>query len=152
MDTPKRIDSGTPKVETGEIPKKRVLVVDDKPALLRLTQRFLQTIPDLIVDTANNGHEALEKLEDGERIDVLVTDLNMPGISGEDVARAYQGKHPETIVILATAEYDRGGQVRNRALAEGRRIILLEKPYAPNELAAALSPYEQQGVKKDRTA
>lgn len=63
----------------------RLLLVDDEPELLRALSVRLSAA-GFICDTANNGREALEKLE-GTLPDLVVVDLLMPEVSGYEVCR-----------------------------------------------------------------
>src|SRR5215467_14055242 len=83
----------------GSVPT--LLVVDDEPSnvesLLRIFDR-----EGLTVVAAPDGKEALDVLRK-RRIDVCLTDLMMPGVSGVDLLKAVRQISPETEVILMTA-------------------------------------------------
>ena len=79
---------------------RRILVVDDQPIILELLQQQLQEDGHEI-ETANDGHEALEKLGSA-RYDLLLTDQSMPGMTGEELAQAAREKHPQLAVVLLT--------------------------------------------------
>lgn len=78
-----------------------VLVVDDELANLDSVSRIFQK-EGLHTLAASSGEEALAVLQ-REAVDVLVTDLMMPGISGVDLLRACRSVSPETEVVLMTA-------------------------------------------------
>ncbi|AKU91318.1 sigma-54-dependent transcriptional regulator [Vulgatibacter incomptus] len=78
-----------------------VLVVDDDRANLDSVSRIFEK-EGLSPRSAYSGEEALAVLQ-RERIDVLITDLMMPGISGADLLRACRSVSPETEVVLMTA-------------------------------------------------
>jgi CheY-like chemotaxis protein len=59
---------------------RRVLVVDDDPLMLDVTAAMLEDLGCDVV-TADAGPTALEKLAADERIEVLITDINMPGMT-----------------------------------------------------------------------
>src|SRR5436190_20541284 len=66
-------------------PPARILVVDDEPDLeLLITQRFRAKIKSkgFSFEFAGNGIEALRKLQQGSAFDLLLTDINMPGMDG----------------------------------------------------------------------
>ncbi len=64
---------------------KRILVVEDNDQLRRMYETMFRTsIPDVIVDSAENGREALTFLET-HTCNLVITDLNMPGVSGRDL-------------------------------------------------------------------
>ena len=62
----------------------RVLIVDDEPLILEMTAAMVEDMGCEVV-TAGSGAEALDKIA-AERIDVLITDINMPGIDGYELA------------------------------------------------------------------
>ena len=77
-----------------------VLVVDDKPSMVQLLQRILADRYHVI--TASSGEEALIKIAVAA-VDVVVTDVKMPGMSGLSLMAAIQQRHPGVEVILMTA-------------------------------------------------
>ena len=78
-----------------------VLVVDDEASIVDALTKVLEK-ESLAVVTARNGHEALEVLR-RQRIDVMVTDLRMPGMGGDDLLKAAKAIVPEVEVIVMTA-------------------------------------------------
>lgn len=62
-----------------------VLVVDDEPQVLQITASMLEENGCEVV-TAGNGADALQKLSADERIEILITDINMPGMDGYELA------------------------------------------------------------------
>jgi two-component system NtrC family response regulator len=79
----------------------RILVVDDDESLRRVTQVRLQKA-GYEVATAAGGEEALNLLE-RIPIDLIVTDLNMPGMNGVELLKQVKAIYPEKIVVLVTA-------------------------------------------------
>ena len=78
-----------------------LLVVDDEASNLESLERIFAR-EGLAVLTAKNGKDALEVVRK-RRIDVVLTDLMMPGISGVDVLKAVQQLSPETETVVMTA-------------------------------------------------
>jgi DNA-binding NtrC family response regulator len=78
----------------------RVLVVEDNPGVLRLMATILEIAYQ--VTTAPDGATALG-LIGSTPIDVVLTDIRMPGVSGFDVLRAVQSRAPATSVVMMTA-------------------------------------------------
>jgi two-component system, OmpR family, phosphate regulon sensor histidine kinase PhoR len=78
----------------------RVLVVDDERPIREGCHRVL-TAKNYDVITAENGHAALEILA-REMIDLILLDLKMPVLSGEEVLQAVQGHYPDIPVIIIT--------------------------------------------------
>jgi two-component system cell cycle response regulator CpdR len=78
-----------------------VLVVDDEPLVLEVTALMLADIGCEVV-TAANGGDALEKLSSDERIDILITDINMPGMDGYELAeRATRMRERLKVIVLS---------------------------------------------------
>ncbi|HEX9191028.1 MAG TPA: sigma-54 dependent transcriptional regulator [Candidatus Deferrimicrobiaceae bacterium] len=80
--------------------RKRILVVDDEPAIVSLLATILRE-KGWDVSEAGSGTEGIDRLERG-RYDVILTDLVMPGDSGIDLLRAAKEIHPDVEVILMT--------------------------------------------------
>lgn len=82
---------------------KRLLVVDDEATLVFFLKQDLQeTQAACTVDVASSGEDALTKLT-YNRYDLLITDLNMPGISGFTLVEVARSLYPNIKVILMTA-------------------------------------------------
>ncbi len=80
----------------------RILLVDDNPMFLGITQEFLQLQVELtIVGTARNGREALTQAEK-LKPDVILLDLHMPGISGVEAIPQLQKVAPQAKIIALT--------------------------------------------------
>ena len=80
--------------------KKRVLVVDDEPPVRELLGDWLGSF-GYAWDTARDAAEALSKLENAE-FDLVLTDLNMPGMNGVELAREVKRRTERTRVVLLT--------------------------------------------------
>ncbi len=112
--------------------RKTVLVVDDNPGLVRLVVSILQDEHDLVL--AYSGEEALERLAK-EHVDLVVSDVMMPGISGLELCRRIKSD-PRTEalpVILLTA---RGGTDQKVQGLEHGADDYIGKPFDPEELRA----------------
>ena len=83
----------------------RVFVIDDTPELRRMLEQML-TVDDLeVVGSAENGAEALKKIEEANP-DVVVIDYKMPGLDGLMTARLILEERPRQAIILYTAYLD----------------------------------------------
>lgn len=71
----------------------RILVIDDEPLIGRVIQRSLRAEHD--VEVVPSARAALDRLEEGESYDILLSDLLMPGMSGMDLYRELDARHPE---------------------------------------------------------
>ena len=79
-----------------------ILVVDDSEVDRRLMGKFLGKDVDWLIQYAENGQEAMEKIRDAMP-DVVVTDLQMPDMDGIELVTMVRDRHPDLPVILATA-------------------------------------------------
>lgn len=112
----------------------RVLVVDDDPFINRLLAARLAT-RRLEVDSASNGEEALEAVEDHPP-DVVFLDVSMPGISGLEVLRRLRHDERDLAVVMTTAFGSE--EVATAALREGADDYL-RKPFEPKEFDTVLN-------------
>ena len=85
---------------TVEQSRKRVLVVDDNPALLDLLSEHLQGSCYEVL-TASDGSDAIRELE-REAVDVVLSDIQMPAVNGLDLLRYVKEHHPQIEFILMT--------------------------------------------------
>ncbi len=77
---------------------KRILVVDDEEAILKLLTKVLSR-NGYRIDTAGNGEEAIEKIKEC-RYDCVLTDFVMPGLSGSDVAAMAKALYGECVPVI----------------------------------------------------
>lgn len=80
----------------------KILVVDDEAFIREMLQRGLSQTGGYTVDVAQNGQEAIEKVEK-ETFDLVLTDLMMPEVNGMDLLKIIKGTRPELPVIMMTA-------------------------------------------------
>ena len=111
---------------------KVVLVVEDEAKLTKITVHMLETL-GFRVATAENATQALQRLEQLGRIDVLFTDIGLPGgMNGAELAEEVRRRHPDVHIICATG-YVEDDVLRNRPLPAGTPLIT--KPYFRSTLA-----------------
>jgi CheY-like chemotaxis protein len=113
----------------------RVLLVDDEPALARLAQEMLARL-GYRVTRCDGAREALLRFAvDPAAFDIVVADIEMPGLSGVELMREMHALRPELPFLLVTGfsqRHDAAG-----ALAAGARAFL-SKPFDAETLAAAV--------------
>lgn len=80
-----------------------ILVVDDCSVDRRLVGGLLRCVPEWQVSFADNGQQALQKLEK-QLPDVIVTDLQMPLVDGLELVRIVKARYPDLPVVLITAK------------------------------------------------
>ena len=109
-----------------------VLVVEDEPAVLRLSRRALET-QGYVVLAAADGADALRIVErHGGTIDLLLTDVVMPGLSGRELADQLSVRRPG-IRVLFMSGYPGDAVVQHGTLPPGSAF--LQKPFSPDGLA-----------------
>ncbi|MFW6163837.1 MAG: sigma-54-dependent transcriptional regulator [Planctomycetota bacterium] len=78
----------------------RILVVDDEPIVREGFARALNG-DGFEVETAGDGQEAMDRLA-ARRFDLVITDLRMPEVDGQELLRHVKGRYPETEVVVLT--------------------------------------------------
>ena len=123
----------------------RVLVVDDEPdveALFR--QQFRREVRQGLyaLEFASSGPEALQELEGcaGEEIILLVSDINMPGMSGLELLPAVKAKRPELPVFMISA-YGDGGTVATARERGARKFLTkpVDFPQLKEDITAVIA-------------
>jgi CheY-like chemotaxis protein len=113
--------------------RRRVLLVDDEPALARVFARAL-VAADFEVDLAVDGVEGLNMLKGGG-YDVLVSDVCMPRMNGLRLLDIIRKLRPDIPVVLMTAQLHPPSYERARELGTVRYLL---KPFTLEQLARAV--------------
>ncbi len=109
-----------------------ILVVDDEPQIRRVLRTTLAADGYTIIE-AHDGAEALEKLS-GERPDLVLLDMNMPGMDGLEVCREIRAASDVPILMLTVRNTERD---KVRALDAGADDYVV-KPFGIQELLARI--------------
>lgn len=117
-----RLVSAETEVET----PMRVLVVEDDPLIRMGVVDMLEELGQDVLE-AESGLEALDILET-EKVDILLTDLGLPGMSGELLGERVREIWPQVAIVFAT------GQDRVPDLAGGSEVAFLKKPFGVDEV------------------
>lgn len=122
---------------------KKILLVDDEPMVLRVLRLQLQKA-GYDVDTAPNGAAALERIREAAP-DVVITDIEMPKMSGEDLCKTVAAEFPDRKFPMFVATSLTG--VRHREWAQTiSQLHFLEKPLSARKLIALLNEYFSRSV------
>jgi DNA-binding response OmpR family regulator len=122
---------------------KEILIVDDEQKVGFFLSQSLTRMSDRYdVKTARSGEEALDILEN-DSIDLLITDLRMPGISGLDLIQWVRASSPETRVVLITAYGSEEIQARARQLDVYR---YLRKPFTVKDFTGVVQGALSEGA------
>ena len=110
---------------------KKILIVDDEEDMIWSLQKNLnhESLKADII-TASSGEESLNVL-DQTPVDLIITDIKMPGISGLDLLVEVKNRFPNTGVIVMTAYPS--PEYKSEAMAKGG-LHYIEKPFDINEL------------------
>lgn len=82
-------------------PHNRILIIDDEKAILELLRRILSKIGFTIaVDVAENAEEGIKKIHNTS-YDLILTDIKMPGMSGNDLFEYVKNNVDQAIPIIA---------------------------------------------------
>jgi len=129
---PVRTDTGEPTAEAaGDRPHETILVVEDEDALRRVTSRIL-TRAGYQVLAATGGEQALHICQaDPAAIDLLLTDVIMPKMLGNEVAARIQEIRPDIPVVYMSG-YAQPVLTENGTLQAG--VTIVEKPFTSREL------------------
>ena len=111
-----------------------VLCVDDEPNILSALRRTLRA-DGLRVLTAQGGQEALDMLE-REPVDVVISDMRMPGMDGAELLERVLERWPTNIRVLLTGHADTSAAVA--AINRGRIFRYLTKPWDDAELRSVV--------------
>lgn len=121
----------TPEAE----PPAVILVVDDEPAVNRLVTRYLSHLGYRVLDASSAG-EALDRVRNQTpRIDLVLCDVVMPGVSGIELAGTLLSRAPGPSVILMTGQLP---EEIERLDIKGQIVRVLRKPLNLDELQQVL--------------
>ncbi len=125
----------------------KILIVDDEPINVMIASRILQK-NDYEIDTASNGEEALQRIEE-DPPDLILLDIMMPGMNGFEVCNKLQQteKNREIPVIFLTAVTDKESIVKGFK-AGGKDY--LTKPFNTPELLARVKTHVSLKLARDK--
>jgi CheY-like chemotaxis protein len=116
-------------------PSLRILLIDDEGLVRMTVAEMLSSLGATVVE-AEGGLDGLSQLEHSPRMDLVLTDLGMPGMTGWAVARAVKGRHPSLPVGLITGwDEDPDATPEDRAAVD----FTLTKPLTVATLRSAVA-------------
>ena len=125
---PRRSSPPTTAIATPQTERPTVLLVEDDPLIRTTTAEILQNEGYVVVE-AESAEEAMAALQTAP-ISVLVTDVNLPGLPGTELAQRARAVRPEIAVIYATGD--------SSGVAAGTDATVLVKPYDAKALVAVI--------------
>ncbi len=108
----------------------RILFVEDEDAVRTVGARGLRQKGFSVTDCIS-AENALEHIQNGEKYDMMITDMMMPGMSGTELAALVRQKQPEIIIILASGYSE---EIARKELAGSSDFYFLSKPYSLGDL------------------
>lgn len=121
---------------------RRILLVDDEEALVwSLSNRLVKLRPLYVVESANDGYAAMKSLEAGP-VDLLVTDVRMPGMSGFELVMNARMQVPGLLVIVMSAYPTT--DVR-RELGSDSAIEYIQKPFELERFLSVVDAILERG-------
>ena len=112
-------------------PKLHILIIDDEPAVARSTGRFLQQAGFEVITTTEPQHALL--LLERNRVDLIISDLNMPRMNGQQFWQAVRERHPRLAERIIFSSGDSSAQRLQTFLGQSG-CALIQKPFRPEEL------------------
>ena len=112
-----------------------VLIVDDESCVLEAISNMLSTQRYTVL-TAESAEEALSILS-SQQVDIIITDENMPGISGNELLNIVRHNYPGTIPMMMTGYADL--QTTIRAINDGQVYKFFTKPVGMSDLIASVA-------------
>jgi signal transduction histidine kinase len=122
----------------------RVLVVDDDPLIASATAEILEDLGHVVME-AHSGQQALDLLQCGTLVDLVVTDHAMPGMTGTELAQQIKLRWRDLPVILATGYAELPDDI-------DPGLPRLSKPYQQEQLAVQISRVFETTVVATATA
>ncbi|MEO9191832.1 MAG: response regulator, partial [Acetobacteraceae bacterium] len=127
-----------PRAKAGET----ILIVDDEPTVRMLVTEILEELGYAAIEAAD-GVSGLKVLQSDVRIDLLITDVGLPGgVNGRQMADAARQTRPALKVLFIT------GYAENAAIGNGQlepSMHVLSKPFAMDKLASRIKAIITQG-------
>jgi CheY-like chemotaxis protein len=135
-------DEGTPAALPGT-GRRTYLVVDGDTAVLEGSVDALKSLGAGDVTSVTTGNDALDQLDGPEaQPDVILTDLNLPGMSGVDLLRSLAERgYPGDVVLVSDADDDTLDVAVGMARYRGLNVLgAISKPMTAQSLEATLNP------------
>ena len=126
----------------------KILVVDDEPAVRESLRRALE-LEGYVVELADDGESALDRLGGSAQADAVILDVLMPGIDGLEVCRRLRAHDNAVPVLMLTARAEVDSRV---AGLDAGADDYLPKPFALAELLARLRALLRRAANEDEAS
>lgn len=111
-----------------------ILAVEDEAPIRMLLAEFIEEMGHAAV-MAEDGEDAITQLAKHDEVDLLITDIRMPGMSGLDLAWLARTKRPEVPIVFITGY---APELNDTPLAQEPYTAVLTKPFTLEQLRAAV--------------
>lgn len=128
-----------------EVSDKEILIVDDEEVMREFLSEVLE---DFNVETAADGKEAISKLQ-AKSYDLIITDMKMPGVSGEEVVQFAKKTCPNSSIIVISGYsslFSVGNTMRFGISA------FLSKPFSIKQIRSEVEKSLAEAEDKDKTS
>jgi two-component system NtrC family sensor kinase len=125
-------DATDPSADAGAPIGARCLIVEDEPLLAQSVEKFLRRV-GYETRTVHRAEDALQAIENGEAFDVILTDLHMPGMGGEQFYERLRTSRPDLVNSIIFTSGDVASRDTHEFLQRSARPVLA-KPYELPEL------------------
>lgn len=116
--------------------KKQILIVEDDPTMAVLLDHVLSK--NYQVANVSSGAEAIDFIERGDNPDLIVCDLGLPGVSGEDLLQHFKESPMHNHIPVVVLSGKKKSQDRIACLSMGAEDFVT-KPFNPEELTFRIS-------------
>jgi CheY-like chemotaxis protein len=123
-----------------------VLVIDDEQAVAQVVKRLLEPY-GYTVTVAGEPSDVLARIQDGETVDLLVTDYDMPLMNGLDLAHAVKTVRPGLPILLITGLGDDATPDR---LKDAGVAAMIDKPFTGSDLVGQVRSVLDAAAHKER--
>ena len=115
----------------------KVFLVDDDEDVRFLMTRMLKRAGVRQVKVFAGGGEVLEHLPGGELPDLVILDLNMPGMDGVQTMTAIRSRYPDLPILISSGQPD----IENWDSLRQTRLAVISKPFNMEEIRAKLAQF-----------
>ena len=119
---------------------RQVVLIADDSSTVRKFVSFSLSAQNLDVITAVDGMDALEKISQAPKLDLIIVDLNMPNMDGFEFIQNIRGSDVHRAVPIIILSSERGEISKQRGLEVGANEYI-EKPFDANEIRALVKKY-----------
>lgn len=138
VETPDAVEEASQSVSTA--PSAEILVVEDQPQVRSTIARMLE-LDGHTVHEAENGVEALCRLQSLPEVDLVISDMSMPEMSGRELAARLQADFPSIGVLFVT-----GNLGVPEDVTDDSQPLILQKPFTIDQLTQAVDATMRRGV------